>query len=301
MKQVTRREALAGGAVVAASAVTSGITPGVNAAPAPARAAKGRIKQSMVWWCYEKHWNGDVERLCQAAKELGLASVELCDPKHWPTLKKHGLVCAIASSHGFVRGMNNPKYWEETTAKLKQQIDHAASIGFPGMTPTVITFTGMREGIPDDVGMKNCVEGYKKVIGYAEQKKVTLCLEMLNSRVDVEMKGHPGYQGDHTDYCVELIRKVGSERLKLLFDIYHVQIMDGDVIRRIRQHKDYIAHVHTAGNPGRGELDNKQEINYPPIMEALVEVRYQGYVGQEFIPTRDAMQGLREAVALCDV
>ena len=305
MKQVSRREVLAGGAVVAASAVTSGIARTAHAAPAPApapaRTPKGRVKQSMVWWCYEKHWNGDVERLCRAAKELGLASIELVDPRHWPTLKKHGLVCAIASSHGFVRGMNNPKYWDETIAKLKQQIDHAASIGFPGMTPTVITFTGMREDIPDDVGLKTCVQGYKKVIGYAEQKKVTLCLEMLNSRVDENMKGHPGYQGDHTDYCIDLIKQVGSERLKLLFDIYHVQIMDGDVIRRIRQHKDYIAHVHTAGNPGRGELDNKQEINYPPIMEALVEAGYQGYVGQEFIPTRDAMQGLREAVALCDV
>jgi hydroxypyruvate isomerase len=304
MTRMTRRQVLAGaGSAVAASAVTTGAGGAEDAAPAGAqlRATKNRIRQSLVWWCYEKHWNGDVERLCQAAKGLGVQSIELIDPKHWPTLKKHGLVCAIASSHGFVRGMNNPKYWDATIARLKEQIDHAAGIGFPGMTPCVITFTGMREDIPDDVGMKNCVEGYKKVIGYAEQKKVTLCLEMLNSRVDANMKGHPGYQGDHTDYCVELIKKLGSERLKLLFDVYHVQIMDGDVITRIRQHKDYIGHVHTAGNPGRGELDNKQEINYPPIMEALVEAGYRGYVGQEFIPTRDALQGLREAVVLCDV
>jgi hydroxypyruvate isomerase len=306
MDQLTRRQVLAGagGAVVAASAVTAGVSGADDAvsAGAPRRASKGRIKQSLVWWCYEKHWNGDVERLCQAAKGLGVQGIELIDPKHWPTLKKHGLVCAIASSHGFTRGMNNPKNWDFAIGRLREQIDHAAAIDFPGMTPLVITFTGMREeGIPDDVGMNNCVEGYKKVIGYAEQRKVMLCLEMLNSRVDANMKGHPGYQGDHTDYCIELIKKLGSERLKLLFDIYHVQIMDGDVITRIRQHKDYIAHVHTAGNPGRGELDNKQEINYPPIMEALVEVGYQGYVGQEFIPTRDALQGLREAVALCDV
>jgi len=130
---------------------------------------------------------------------------------------------------------------------------------------------------------------------------VNLCLEMLNSRATGYMKGHPGYQGDHTDYCIEIIKAVGSERLKLLFDIYHVQIMDGDVITRIRQYKDYIGHVHTAGNPGRGELDNKQEINYPPIMSALLEVGYKGYVGQEFMPTRDPLAGLREAVALCDV
>src|SRR4029453_2187773 len=131
--------------------------------------------------------------------------------------------------------------------------------------------------------------------------KVTLCLEMLNSPVDANMKGHPGYQGDHTDYCIELIKQVGSERLKLLFDIYHVQIMDGDVITRVRQYKDYIGHVHTAGNPGRGELDDTQEINYPPIIKALVAVGYKGYVGQEFIPTRDAVAGLKQAVEVCDV
>ena len=153
--------------------------------------------------------------------------------------------------------------------------------------PSVITFTGMRrDGIPDDVGAEaTASKGYKKIVGYAEKKKVTLCLEMLNTRDDSHpMKGHPGYQGDHTDYCIDIIKRVGSPRLKLLFDIYHVQIMDGDVIRRIRQHKEYIGHVHTAGNPGRGELDDTQEINYPPIMQALVEVGYTGYVGQEFIP-----------------
>ena len=150
--------------------------------------------------------------------------------------------------------------------------------------------------------MKNCVEGYKRIVGHAEKKKVTLCLEMLNSRVSSHpMKGHPGYQGDHTDYCVELINQVGSPRLKLLFDVYHVQIMDGDVIARIRQHKDVIGHVHTAGVPGRCELDDTQEINYRPIMKALADVGYKGYVGQEFIPTRDALEGLRQAVAVCTV
>ena len=156
----------------------------------------------------------------------------------------------------------------------------------------------MREDIPDDVGMDNCVKAYKQIIGYAEQKGVNLCLEMLNSRHGKGfMQGHPGYQGDHTDYCIELIKRVGSERMKILFDIYHVSIMDGDVITRIRQHKNYIGHVHTAGNPGRGELDDKQEINYKPIMEALIEVGYAGYVGQEFIPTRDPLAGLKEAIA----
>jgi hydroxypyruvate isomerase len=193
--------------------------------------------------------------------------------------------------------MNNPKYQEMCIDKMRRAIDACAEAGYP----SVITFTGFREDIPDDVGLKNCVAGYKKVVGYAERKKVTLCLEMLNSRVAEEMKGHPGYQGDHTDYCLRIIEQVGSPRLKLLFDIYHVQIMDGDVIRRLRACAGHIGHVHTAGNPGRGELDDRQELNYRPIMQALVDVKYAGYVGQEFIPTRDPARGLEEAVALCDV
>ena len=235
--------------------------------------------------------------MCQVARQLGCVSVELVDPKDWPTLRSHGLVCAIALSHWFDKGMNNPKYQEMCIDKIRTAIDACAENGFPN----VLTFTGFREDIPDDVGAKNCVAGYKKIIGHAEKKKVNLCLEMLNSRVSEEMKGHPGYQGDHTDYCMQIIRQVGSERMKLLFDVYHVQIMDGDVIQRIRRYADAIGHVHTTGNPGRGELDDTQEINYRPIMKTLVDVGYKGYVGQEFIPTRDPLRGLREAVTLCDV
>ncbi|GIW82528.1 MAG: hydroxypyruvate isomerase [Gemmatales bacterium] len=258
-------------------------------------AVNNRIHQSIVYWCFQEHWS--LEETCKVARKLGCPSIELVDPKHWKTLKKYGLVCAIAGSHWFDKGMNNPKYHEMCIAKMRQAIDNCAEAGFPN----VITFTGFRENISDDDGIKNCVAGYKKIVGYAEKKKVNLCLEMLNSRVAEKMKGHPGYQGDHTDYCMEIIKKVGSPRLKLLFDIYHVQIMDGDIITRIRQYADYIGHVHTAGNPGRRELDDKQEINYPPIMRALVEVGYKGYVGQEFIPTGDPYQGLRQAVKLCDV
>lgn len=266
----------------------------------PARAAEPviknkRLKQSIVRWCFDEHWN--IEQLCLQAKRLGCDSVEIVEPKDWPVLKKHGLICAIAPSHGFPQGMNNPKYQEMCLDKMRTAIDACAEAGYPN----VITFTGFREDIPDDVGIKNCVAGYKKIVGHAEKKKVTLCLEMLNSRVKENMKGHPGYQGDHTDYCMEIIKQVASPRLKLLFDIYHVQIMDGDVIRRIRQYAEWIGHIHTAGNPGRAELDDKQEINYPPIMRALVEVKYTGYVGQEFIPTRDPAKGLEEAVLLCDV
>jgi hydroxypyruvate isomerase len=291
-ESISRRRLLGG---AAAGAVALAGLPARAAEKDAAEPFKGAIKQSLVQWCYQKYWN--IDELCAVAKQLGCVSVELANPKDWPTIKKHGLVVAIASSHGFEKGMNNPEHHEMCFEKLRASIDACAEYGFPN----VITFTGFRENIPDDVGMKNCVTGFKKIIGYAEKKKVNLCLEMLNSRVAVEMKGHPGYQGDHTDYCIEMIKQVGSPRMKLLFDIYHVQIMDGDVIARIRQYAEYIAHVHTAGNPGRRELDDEQEINYPPIMRALLEVGYAGYVGQEFIPTRDPLAGLQQAVKLCDV
>lgn len=287
--KLTRRNVLGSAAGLAAIAHPA------LAADAEAAAPRGRIRQSVASWCFEKHWT--LEETCRIARRLGCKSVELVPPEKWPLLKEHGLICALASSHGFEKGMNNPRYQPDCIAKLRSAIDVCAEHGFPN----VITFTGFREDIPDDVGLTNCVNAYKQVVGYAEKKKVNLCLEMLNSRVAVEMKGHPGYQGDHTEYCVEIIRRVGSPRLKLLFDVYHVQVMDGDVMTRIRQYKDLIGHYHTAGNPGRGELDDRQEINYPAVMRAIVETGYNGYVGQEFVPTRDPVQSLTEAVRLCDV
>jgi len=259
---------------------------------------KGRINQSIVYWCFEKYW--DVEKTCQVARQLGCRSIELVEPKDWPILKKYELVCALTASHGFDKGMNNLDYQPMCLEKIRDAIDACAESGFHNIDG-VITFTGFRENILDDLGIRNCVNGYKKIVGYAEKKKVNLCLEILNSRVAIQMKGHPGYQGDHTDYCMEIIKQVGSPRMKLLFDIYHVQVMDGDIISRIRQYKDYIGHYHTAGNPGRGELDDKQEINYRPIMEEIVRTGFTGHVGQEFIPTRDPFEGLTEAVILCDV
>lgn len=273
----------------------AGLSPGRETVSSTAAVTRGNIRQSIVHWCFKKTW--DVEKTCQVAKQLGVPSVEIVPPEDWPTLKKYGLTCAIAPSHSFEKGYNNPRYWPMCNEKLRAMIDASADFG----CPSVITFTGFREDIPDDVGLKNCVEGFKEIVGHAEKRKVTLCLEMLNSRVDEEMKGHPGYQGDHTEYCIEIIKKVGSPRLKLLFDIYHVQIMEGDIITRLRQDHEYIGHYHTAGNPGRRELDDKQEINYRPIMEAIVKTGYKGYVGQEFIPTRDPLEGLTEAVKLCDV
>jgi hydroxypyruvate isomerase len=303
MPLLTRRGAL--GAAAGAAAL------GLSATnPTPARAAdessgkrikNGRIKQSLVHWCYAPHW--DTPQMIKVAKQLGCGSIELCDPKFFPLLKAAGLECAIGTidmspDPPFVRGFNNPKYRDQVLKATRDAIDACAEYGYKN----VICFTGMKEDIPDDVGAANCVEGFKQILGHAERKKVTLCLEMLNTRDSSHpMKGHPGYQGNHTEYCVDIIRRVGSPNLKLLFDIYHVQIQDGDVIRRIRQHRDVIAHIHTAGNPGRGELDDKQEIAYKPIMEALLEIGYQGYVGQEFIPTRDPLAGLEQAVTVCDV
>jgi hydroxypyruvate isomerase len=273
---------------------------------------RGRIKQSVVFWCFNiagEKW--DVAKTCEVARDLGCGSVELVPPADWPTLKKFGLTCAIAPNGmpgaPFMKGFNNPRYHEEVIARLKESIDACGEAG----VPSVIAFTGYKwrdaddpksGEIPRDEAFTACVKGFKEVVGLAEKRKVTICLEHLNTRDDTHpMKGHPGYQGDDLDWVASIIRKVGSDRLRLLFDIYHVQIMHGDVIRRLDQCKDILGHVHTAGNPGRGELDDKQEINYPPIMRKLVELKYTGYVGQEFIPTRDPLVGLREAVKLCDV
>lgn len=280
-----------------ASFATGSKVLGAEPATEAKQALKGNIKQSLVHWCYRPHWS-DFRELCQVAKDLGCVSIELTDPANWATLKEFGLTCAIAGSHGFQKGPNHKENWDMCREVLLTRIDECADFG----VKSVITFTGMADGISPEEGAKNCIAFFKELMPVAEKKKVTLCLEMLNTRDDTHrMKGHPGYQGDHTEYCIDICKAVGSERMKLLFDIYHVQIMDGDVIRRIRQHQDYLGHIHTAGNPGRAELDDDQEINYPAVMKALLEVKYDGFVGQEYIPTREPLAGLRQAVALCDV
>jgi hydroxypyruvate isomerase len=273
---------------------------------------KGRVKQSIAFWCFNAmgdKWS--LEKQCEVAKSLGCVSVELCPPDQWATLKKHGLVCAIASNGmpgaPFMKGFNNPRYHEEVITRTKKTIDLCADAGFPN----VIAFSGYKWKDADDPksgeisrddGATACVKGLKEIAGYAEKKGVTICLEHLNTRDSTHpMKGHPGYQGDDLDWMTDILRKVASPRVKLLFDIYHVQIMHGDVIRRLDQCRDLLGHIHTAGNPGRGELDDTQEINYAPIMKKLVELKYAGYVGQEFIPTRNPLDGLKQAVALCDV
>lgn len=308
------RETAGAAALAAAGAGTSrALSASVRDEERPRRAVRrGRIHQSVVFWCFNtSEWKWDVDKTCRVAVELGCESVELVEPEDWPALKKHGLVCAIAPNGmpgaPFVKGLNNPRYHEEVIGRTKRSIDLSAEHG----CPNVIAFNGYKwrdaedpesGEIPLEEGADNCVKALEELARHGEKRGMTVCLEMLNTRDDTHpMKGHPGYQGDDLDYCAEIVRRVGSPRVKLLYDIYHVQIMNGDLIRRIRQYGDLIGHVHTAGNPGRGELDDKQEIAYPALMRALLEAGYEGYVGQEFIPTRDPEEGLRQAVDLCDV
>ena len=256
-----------------------------------------RIRQSVMGWCYQPM---PAVELAKHGRDIGLVAIEGIAADDYPAVREIGLEISLVSSHGFEAGPFSRKNHAEVIAKLRQAIDLAVEV----KSPSVITFTGMRQdGIDDEQGAKNCVDCWKQVIGYAERHGINLVLEHLNSRDDTHpMKGHPGYFGDDVDLCVDLIHQVGSPNMKLLFDVYHVQIMNGDVIRRIRQYKDVIGHYHTAGNPGRAELDETQEINYPPIMKAIVETGYTGYVAQEFIPTwDDKALALRHAAQVCDV
>jgi len=288
---VSRRSLIAGATAMAAAVAATE----AQASDADWKVEKGRINQSVVHWCFNPM---SVDELAVGAAKMGLKSVELIDPKLWPKLKALGLTCAIASSHGFVKGWNHKENWDFCREKIVAAIEASADFG----CPSVITFSGMREGISDEEGMQNCIAGLKSVIGLAEKKKVNLCIEPLNTRVDVEMKGHPGYQCDTIEWGIKVCEGVGSPRMKILFDIYHTQIMQGDVIVRLRQYKDFIGHIHTAGVPGRNELDDTQEINYPAVMKVIADIGYTGFVGQEFIPTwQDKLAALRHAVKLCDV
>jgi len=309
----TRRHVLAA-AVAATTALGVGPfpTPRTVAAEEPKAKPKGRVNHSVAYWCFNARgdkWSA--EKTCEVAKGLGCKSVELIEPEHWATLKKHGLVCAIAPNGmpgaPFVRGFNNAKFHAEVIERTSKTIDQCADAKFPN----VIAFVGYKWTDPEDPksvaitrddAFANCVKGLKHLAKHAEKQGVTVCLEHLNTRDDSDpMKGHPGYQGDDLDFVVSILNAVGSPRVKLLFDIYHVQLMHGDLIRRIEQTKKLIGHVHTAGVPGRGELDDAQEINYPAVIKKIVDTGYTGYVGQEFIPTRDALAGLKQAVTACDV
>ncbi len=258
----------------------------------------GRIRQSIMGWCFNKHYNA-VE-LAQVCKELGLVAMEGIPREAYPAVRKLGLDISLVSTHGFANGPCNPENHDEVVTKLNEAIDVAKDVG----CKNIITFTGMRfDGMDDEKAAQNCIDTWKEVLPKAEKAGVTIVLEHLNSRDDTHpMKGHPGYFGDDVDFCADLINRIGSPNFKLLFDIYHVSIMNGDIIRRIRQYKDIIGHYHTAGNPGRAELDNTQEINYPPILEAILDTGYKGFVAQEFIPEWDDPRlALQHAAQLCDI
>lgn len=279
----------------------STIIPGVmNLRAAPSSDSKiermannNRINHSVSKWCYT---SGDkkitFDELCVAAKKIGIQSIELLTPDELDIVKKHDLTCAIVSSHNIAKGMNRPENFEENITKIRNSIDAAAEYGCPG----TISFSGNREGMSDEVGIMNAVEGYKKVVGYAEKKGVTINIEFLNSKVN-----HKDYMFDNIKWGVEVCKQVGSERLKILYDIYHAQIMEGDIIRTIRDYSEYIGHYHTGGVPGRNEIDETQELYYPAIMRAIVETGYKGFVGQEFVPTGDPLTSLAQAIKICDV
>ena len=283
--------------LLASAAAATGAIAMLTEAEAATKEFKGRIRQSVMGWCFKPM---PAAELAKAGKRLGLVAIEGIDAADYPAAKAAGLEISLVSSHGFVKGPVDTQHHAEVENKLREAIDLAVKHD----AKRVITFTGMRvANMRDEVAKQNCLDCWKRVIGYAEQHKVMLCLEHLNSRDSSHpMKGHPGYFGDDVELCIELVKAMDSPQFRLLFDIYHVQIMNGDVIRRIRQYHPYIGHYHTAGNPGRGELDDTQEINYPPIMRAILETGYTGFVAQEFIPTwKDPIAALEHAIGVCDV
>ncbi len=299
---ITRRTALrsfAGAAALASVARAQGQTaPAAAAAPV----AAGSIRQSVCKWCFPKI---PLDQFAAEAKAMGLESVELLAPEDFPILKKNGLVCAMVNgpsattpqgvkTGGIPKGWNRVEHHDTLVESYTKRIAEVAAAGFEN----VICFSGNREGMSDEQGLENCAKGLKRLMPIAEKNRVTLVMELLNSKVN-----HKDYMCDRTPWGVELAKRVGSERFKLLYDIYHMQIMEGDVIRTLRDNAAYIGHYHTAGNPGRNEFEpqDAQELNYPAIMQAIKATGFKGFVGQEFLPKRDPITSLRAAVKLCAV
>jgi hydroxypyruvate isomerase len=248
----------------------------------------GRIRQSVCAWCYE---NVSLDALTRRAKALGLVGIDIVEPGKWNVLKKYGLICTMTPTHAIEKGLNDPANHARCLAKIRAAIELTADAGFPN----VICFSGNRRPkISDERGLRNCAVAVKKIVGLAEKRKVTLCMELLNSKVN-----HPGYMCDHTEWGADLVGRVGSERFKLLYDIYHMQVQEGDVIATIKKHASAIGHYHTAGVPGRHEIDATQELFYHAIMRAIADTGFTGYVAHEFIPIRNPFASLRQAVSIC--
>jgi hydroxypyruvate isomerase len=287
----TRRDLIQTAAAATAVTAVSGL---LRPAPALATvagkgASSGRVKQSVCRWCYSKI---PLEDLCVAGKRMGLVGIDLLGPADFPTVKKHGLICTMTTSHPLSNGLCDPKYWDASLKAINAAIEATAREGWRN----VICFSGNRRGIDDRKGMDNCQKALKEIVPVAEKANIILSMELLNSKVD-----HHDYMCDHSPWGIELVKRVGSDHFKLLYDIYHMQIMEGDVIRTIKQDQAYFAHYHTGGNPGRNELDETQELNYKAIARAIADVGFQGYMAHEFIPLRDPLTSLSEAVELCVV
>ena len=252
-------------------------------------AKHGRLNQSVCKWCFK---NTTLEDLARECASMGMVGIDLLDPPDFPTLKKHGLVCTMVQSHPLSKGLCDTQFHEMCLEKINASIEATAAEGWKN----VIVFSGNARGIDRKTGMKNCVDALRKVVPVAEKAGVTLQMELLNSKVN-----HPDYMCDNSQWGVELVKQVGSDNFKLLYDIYHMQIMEGDIIRTIETNHEYYGHYHTAGNPGRHELDENQELLYPPIARAIADTGFSGYFAHEFIPVRDPMTGLRDAVKQCTV
>jgi hydroxypyruvate isomerase len=275
---MTRRNALLVGAGWA-------LAPAGRSAP-----SAGRLKQSVARWCFART---PLEDLCRQAAEMGIVGIDLVDPPEWPAVLKYGLTPAMTTGAGTI-----PSGWnrKENHDRLEKQMQATIAAAAQAKLPNVITFSGNRAGMSDQEGKENCIAGLRRVKKIAEDQGVTICMELLNSKID-----HKDYQCDHTSWGVDVIKGVDSPRVKLLYDIYHMQIMEGDIIRTIRQNIQYIGHFHTGGVPGRHELDETQELQWRSIAKAIADLNFQGFVGHEFLPVRDPMTSLKQAVELCTV
>jgi hydroxypyruvate isomerase len=250
----------------------------------------GRVKQSVARWCY-RHMS--LDDLCRNSADIGLSGIDLVNHTEWPTVQKYGLVPAMTPGAGTIPdGWNRTENHDRLVKEMQENITRAAA----AKVPNVITFSGYRRGLPDDQGKENCIAGLKLVKKMAEDSGVTVCMELLNSKID-----HKDYQCDHSAWGIDVMKGVDSPRVRLLYDIYHMQIMEGDIIRTIRENIAYFAHFHTGGVPGRHELDDTQELQWRTVSKAIADLNFQGYMAHEFIPTRDPMTSLAEAVKLCTV
>ena len=288
MERLNRRDFLATTGAGSLAAMTLDRTANARIPDAPP--STGRLKQSVSRWCFG---GMSLEQLCEASSAMGLKGIDLLSEGDWGIPPRFGMTCAVANGPSTIPdGFNRVENHDRLEQELARMLPLAKAAGIPNM----VVFSGNRRGMPDAEGLANCAKGLRRVTPLAERHGVTLVMELLNSRVD-----HGDYMCDRTPWGVELVGKVGSDRFRLLYDIYHMQIMEGDVIRTIRTHRDAIAHYHTAGNPGRNELDATQELNYRAICEAIADTGFTGFLAHEFIPKRDPVTSLREAVATCTV